>query len=284
MHNEKESKTIVNVNNTNDTKVGKGTDSSLKCNYNTHIHLVNVMMVGYQEEFLIEVASSFLIRRDECSSCLNTYKSDTVYTKDGIVSVKLLLYSGKAEDIEKQSLHLQQADGIVFFYDEKKRKSFDSISELSKITQGCNNKVMYLVGIESNNKNELKVTKEEGKELANKLGFQFLTTGKFYIEFAFQELASNILSNQQKGLQPKNNIVIEKNDFGLLEHMPFYLDDKYNLKQDDEVEDDSEKSDDEHNLKLYTKVKDYPKILDDDGSLFEPLTLKQTKKKKCCCC
>ena len=266
MHNEKESKTIVNVNNTNDTKVGKGTDSSLKCNYNTHIHLVNVMMVGYQEEFLIEVAKSFLIRRDECSSDLNTYKSDTVYTEDRIVSVKLLLYSGKAEDIEKQSLHLQQADGIVFFYDEKKRESFDSISELSKITQGCNNKVMYLVGIESNNKNELKVTKEEGKELANKLGFQFQTTEKLRIKFVFQELASNIISNQQKGLQPKNNIVIEKNDFGLLKHMPFYCDDKYNLKQ-------------------YTEVKkDYSKILDDDGSLFEPLTLKQTKKKKCCCC
>ena len=48
--------------------------------------------------------------------------------------------------------------------------------------------------------------------------------------------------------------------------MPFYCDDKYNLKQ-------------------YTEVKkDYSKILDDDGSLFEPLTLKQTKKKKCCCC
>ena len=266
MHNEKESKTIVNVNNTNDTKVGKGTDSSLKCNYNKHINLVNVMMVGYQEEFLIEVAKSFLIRRDICSSDLNTYKSDTVYTEDGIVSVKLLLYSGKAKDKKKQSLHLQQADGIVFFYDEKKRESFDSISELSKITQGCNNKVMYLVGIESNNKNELKVTKEEGKELANKLGFQFLTTGKLRIEFVFQELASNIISNQQKGLQPKNNIVIEKNDFGLLEHMPFYYDDKYNLKQ-------------------YTEVKkDYSKILDDDGSLFEPLTLKQTKKKKCCCC
>ena len=197
---------------------------------------------------------------------IDTYKSDTVYTEDGIVSVKLLLYSGKAEDIEKQSLHLQQADGIVFFYDEKKRESFDSISELSKITQGCNNKVMYLVGIESNNENELKVTKEEGKELANKLGFQFLTTGKLRIKFVFQELASNIISNQQKGLQPKNNIVIEKNDFGLLEHMPFYCDDKYNLKQ-------------------YTEVKkDYSKILDDDGSLFEPLTLKQTKKKKCCCC
>ena len=268
MHNEKESKTIVNVNNTNDTKVGKGTDSSLKCNYNKHIHLVNVMMVGYQEKFLIEVAKSFLIREGFKMSSYgfdDTYKSDTVYTEDGIVSVKLLLYSGKAEDIEKQSLHLQQADGIVFFYDEKKRESFDSISELSKITQGCNNKVMYLVGIESNNKNELKVTKEEGKELANKLGFQFQTTEIFCIKFVFQELASNILSNQQKGLQPKNNIVIEKNDFGLLEHMPFYCDDKFNLKQ-------------------YTKVKIYSEILDDDGSLFEPLTLKQTKKKKCCCC
>ena len=178
MHNEKESKTsfaltpIVNVNNTNDTKVGKGTDSSLKWLYNKQINLVNVMMVGYQEEFLIEVANSFLIREGRMSTIgIGTYKSDTVYTEDGIVSVKLLLYSGKAEDIEKQSLHLQQADGIVFFYDEKKRESFDSISELSKITQGCNNKVMYLVGIESNNENELKVTKEEGKELANKLGF-----------------------------------------------------------------------------------------------------------------
>ena len=48
--------------------------------------------------------------------------------------------------------------------------------------------------------------------------------------------------------------------------MPFYRDHKYNLKQ-------------------YTEVKkDYSKILDDDGSLVEPLTLKQTKKKKCCCC
>ena len=261
MHNEKESGT--------DSSLESGTDSSLKCNDNKHINLVNVMMVGYQEKFLIEVANSFLIREGFKMSSYgfdDTYKSDTVYTEDGIVSVKLLLYSGKAKDIKKQSLHLQQADGIVFFYDEKKRKSFDSISELSKITQGCNNKVMYLVGIESNNENELKVTKEEGKELANKLGFQFLTTGKLRIGFVFQELASNIISNQQKGLQPNNNIVIEKNDFGLLEHMPFYRDDKYNLKQ-------------------YTEVKkDYSKILDDDGSLFEPLTLKQTKKKKCCCC
>ena len=208
MHNEKESGT--------DSSLESGTDSSLKCNDNKHINLVNVMMVGYQEKFLIEVANSFLIRKHESSSYINdTYKSDTVYTEDGIVSVKLLLYSGKAKDRKKQSLHLQQADGIVFFYDEKKRKSFDSISELSKITQGCNNKVMYLVGIESNNKNELKVTKEEGKELANKLGFQFLTTGKLRIGFVFQELASNIISNQQKGLQPKNNIVIGKNDFGL---------------------------------------------------------------------
>ena len=193
MHNEKESKTsfpltpILNVNNTNDTKVGKGTDSSLKCNYNKHINLVNVMMVGYQEEFLTEVANIFLIREGKLSSYgIDTYKSDTVYTEDGIVSVKLLLYSGKAEDIKKQSLHLQQADGIVFFYDEKKRESFDSISELSKITQGCNNKVMYLVGIKSNNENELKVTKEEGKELANKLGFQFQTTEKCCIKFVFQ--------------------------------------------------------------------------------------------------
>ena len=266
MHNEKESGI--------DSSLESGTDSSLKCNDNKHINLVNVMMVGYQEKFLIEVANSFLIRKHESSSYINdTYKSDTVYTEDGIVSVKLLLYSGKAKDRKKQSLHLQQADGIVFFYDEKKRKSFDSISELSKITQGCNNKVMYLVGIESNNKNELKVTKEEGKELANKLGFQFQTTEIFCIKFVFQELASNILSNQQKGLQPKNNIVIEKNDFGLLEHMPFYCDDKYQKKK-----------------KQYSKVKDYSKILDDygslfdDDSLFEPLTLKQTKKKKCCCC
>ena len=102
--------------------------------------------------------------------------------------------------------------------------------------------------------------------LSKKRNNSFTKENSDSLRVSFLPSSYNIISNQQKGLQPKNNIVIEKNDFGLLKHMPFYCDDKYNLKQ-------------------YTEVKkDYSKILDDDGSLFEPLTLKQTKKKKCCCC
>ena len=113
---------IASGNNTNDTKVSKGTDNSVS--HKDHINFVNVMMVGYQEKFLTKVADCFLIRDNMASSGFS-YESDTVYTKDGIVSVKLLLYTGKPEDKEKQSLHLQQADGIVFFYDMEIRESFD---------------------------------------------------------------------------------------------------------------------------------------------------------------
>lgn len=120
-------------------------------------------------------------------------------------TVKLQIWDTAGQERFKTitSSYYKGANGIILTYDITDRQSFKDIEnwqeEVEKFAKP--NVVKLLVGNKSDLENQRQVSTDEGKEMAEKMGVQFLETSaknSVNIESAFMAMAKEIKENVQK--------------------------------------------------------------------------------------
>ena len=153
---------------------------------------------------------------DEISiKATNDYENKRVLTPYGEVYLKLYDTAGQERYRAITKSLYKISNCIIIGYSINSRNSFELVSELyySIIENIGNSALIYLVANQIDNKENEKVTEEEGRQIAQQFNIKFFQvsakTGEGVDELV-NDIANTLALTKQKGENKNNNLTIEK--------------------------------------------------------------------------